>query len=271
MDLKQTAYFLLLGGLFFALGFSFPVNAQNEVEFGYYSATSEIGKETKVADLTKEAIRKCNRSLAKQVGTSSIEIKFSPEFTDEARNIFTALENSVNETQKVLFPRRVEDVRFYLLQVDEIPVSYKMTDSVTDREFYLDLWIFKNKETLNLSCNKDDKLCDSVYKTIPHELTHGAIEGLVDHKDASWFEEGLSNYVGREVSRSCRSSSISDKFDENIQKVTLHRPDIRNDLFSWNHSSVGKDTNFIRNEWFHYIASEYLIKLIIENLRKKWR
>lgn len=243
--------------------------AQKKIEYSYFAASDETGKKIKTVDLTKEVLERCNGSLKKQVGSSSIELKFSPEFTDEARNILNALENSVHQTQKVLFLLPVENVRFYLFQMDEIPASYKIIDSITDREFYLHLWIFKDKKTLDLNCNKGNKLCQSIYQTMPHELTHVAIENLIDHKDVSWFEEGLCNYVGKEVSRTYRLSTILDKFDENVPKVTLHRRDIRNDLFFWNHSSNNKKINFVRNEWFRYIAAEELIQLIIENAKKQ--
>ena len=256
-------------GLLIAFILPSSARAQKKIEYGYYAAPEKTGKEIKAVDLTKEVLKKCIGSLKKQVGSSFIELKFSPEFTDEARNIFTALENSVHQTQKVLFPLPIENVRFYLLQMDEIPASYKIIDSVTDREFYLHLWIFKDKKTLDLSCNKEDKLCGSIYQTIPHELTHVAIENLIDHKDVSWFEEGLCNYVGKEVNRTYRMPAISDNFDENVPRVTLHRQDIQNDLFFWNHSSNNKKINFVRNEWFRYIAAEELIQLIIENAKKQ--
>ncbi|HEY0459739.1 MAG TPA: hypothetical protein VGC97_11430, partial [Pyrinomonadaceae bacterium] len=188
----------------------------------------------------------------------------------EAQNIFTALKNSVKETQKTLFPLPIEDVRFYLLRVEEIPASYKITDTVDDREFYLHLWAFKNKEKLNLNCDKEDKLCESIYSTIPHELTHGAIEDLVDDKNLSWFKEGLGNYVGKEVSRKYRPLAVEESFKQNIPEISLHRDDIRESLFLWEHLSSAERTNdSMRNEWFRYIAAEQLIRLIIKNAKNE--
>jgi hypothetical protein len=269
---KKMRFYLLIGILILPAACS-QIKAQKTIEYGYYAAKKTGEKEVKAVNLTKEIYKKCDRSLTGKVGNSFIELRFPSEFSGEATNVFTALENSVGETQKILTPLPVENLRFYLLQLDEIPASYKIIDKVEKLDFYLHLWVFKDKRELNLSCDKKDKLCESIYGTIPHELTHGAVENLISHKDTKWFEEGLSVYLGEKVSDIFRPLVSQDRFNKNIPKVTLHRQDIRDSLFSWKHEtfdSIEKRDNLTaRNQWFRYIASGYLIKLMVENSERE--
>lgn len=233
-----------------------------------YSRTTSTSGKAKITDLTNEARKKCSKSIFKQLGNNFLELRYSSEFSNEAEKISVALEQSVKETQSILSPLQVEDVRFYLLQLDKVPSNYKIIDEIKDKSYFLFLEVFKDKTELNFTCGEKDEVCKSIYGIIPHELTHGAIEYVVDSKDTRWFEEGLGNYVGKEVSRKYRPSGIQEKFDEVMPKISLHRADIREDLFLWEHlSSIKKKNDFIKNEWFRYIAAESLIQLIVQNAK----
>jgi hypothetical protein len=166
---KKLRFYLFTGLLIF-LAAAVHAKAQKTIEYGYYAAKKTGEKEVKAVNLTREIYKKCDRSLTGHVGNSFIELRFPSEFSGEATNVFTALENSVGETQKILTPLPVENLRFYLLQLDEIPASYKIIDKVEKLDFYLHLWVFKDRRELNLSCDKKDKLCESIYGTIPLKL-----------------------------------------------------------------------------------------------------
>ncbi|CAN5585882.1 hypothetical protein BH24ACI2_BH24ACI2_12540 [soil metagenome] len=240
-----------------------------KIEYNYITSVNEDGKETKIVDLSREVHKRCNKSLKKNIGNSYIEMKFPAELFSKAENLADSIEKSIKRTQEILFPLQIEGVRFYLLQLDEVPLSYKITDELKGQNFYLHLLVFKNKEELNLDCSDDDKLCEGIYSTIPHELTHGAVENLVTQKNLKWFDEGLANYIGAEVSREFRPSVMQTKFKENVPKVSLHRPEIREGLWTWSDYANKKDTYFMRNQWFKYKASEQLLRLTIEESKKK--
>ena len=233
-------------------------------------SSNSNNEQSKIIDLTEEIKKKCTESIIKQYENNSIEIKFPPEFAPEAENIFKALEKSLKETRQILHPLPIENIRFYLLQIEEIPSSYKIIDKIEEKPFFLFLWVFKNKDEISLSCNKTDILCESIYENIPHELTHGAIENLLHPKNTRWFEEGLGNYVGQEVSNKYRPSVMQEKFKQVIPKVSLHRQDIQKGLFSWEHL-LSENNRFSKNEWFRYIAAGYLIKLLTENAKREGR
>lgn len=248
--------------LLVSFGWTEHINAQQKrLEYSYLAAASEFGKEIKAIDLSEEVHRTCNKTLRREIGNSYIELKFPAALSSKIKNLADSLEKSIRKTQEMLFPLKIDGVRFYLLQKDEIPLSYKMTDDLAGQKFYLHLWVFDNVSALNLECDKNDELCSSVYSTIPHELTHDAIENLTNHDNLKWFEEGLANYVGYSVRRDYGRLT---KFDENIPKVALHRAEIRDSLWTWNNNENKKDIYSIRNRWFKYKASEQLIKLVVE-------
>ncbi|CAN5839483.1 hypothetical protein BH20ACI4_BH20ACI4_26850 [soil metagenome] len=262
-DLK---FIVFLGIIFILIG-SEKIYSQKYVEYSKISLNKN-GKIEQV-DLTQEIKKKCTKSIIKKYKNNFVELKYSSESDTEAENIFNAIEKSLNETQRILFPLNVEGIKFYLLQLDTIPSSYKIRDEIRDQNYFLFLWIFKNKNELNLECNQTDTFCENIFEHIPHELTHGAIGGFLNPKNTTWFEEGLGIYVGKEISNKYRPLAMQEIFKQVIPEVSLHRQDIRQNLLTWNQvSSLEKNNKFVKNEWFRYIAAGHLIKLLVENARK---
>lgn len=258
-----------LSTLFALASLPLQITAQEKVGYEFLTAKNKNERRTKTVDLTEEAHKNCNQSLKRQIGKNYVEIKFPVGFSSEAESILDSLEKSVKKTRDILQPLQKEGVRFYLLRLNEVPLNYKMFDVLKDENFYLHLFVFKEKRELSLECLDDDKLCKSIYSTIPHELTHGAIGDLIDHKNLRWFNEGLCNYVGNLVSYDFTPSVAWTKFEENVPKVALHKTEIRANLWNWNQSANKNDINAARNQWFRYKASEQLVRLIVEESKKK--
>ncbi|MER3430945.1 MAG: hypothetical protein C4324_07885 [Blastocatellia bacterium] len=120
-------------------------------------------------------------------------------------------------------------VRFYLLQMDNAPKSYKIVLPKQDNLF-LYLEVFSKPASLNLECAQNEEFCKSLYKSIPHEITHSALEEVISHDKSRWFEEGLANYVGLEIHRQFAPQMLTREKEISAQAV-LHREEIRQRLF----------------------------------------
>ncbi len=264
---KLKIYFL--SAVFVLVSLPFQITAQEKVGYEFLTAKNKNERQTKTVDLTEEVHKNCNQSLKRQIGKNYVEIKFPVGFSSEAESILDSLEKSVKKTRDILQPLQKEGLRFYLLRLNEVPLNYKMFDVLKNENFYLHLFVFKEKRELSLECLDDDKLCKSIYSTIPHELTHDAIGDLIDHKNLRWFKEGLCNYVGNLVSYDFMPSVVWTKFEENVPKVALHKTEIRANLWNWNQSADENNINAVRNQWFRYKASEQLVRLIVEESKKK--
>lgn len=267
LNLRYYIYWVLIALFFF--GASITTKGQKKIEYTYFTKISK--QNSQIADLTNKVKSECDESIKIQIDDSFLNVIFQSEFRAKANKITVATEKSIKKTQDILSPLSVENVKFYLLQQNEVPARYKMTDEIVEKDYFLYLWVFKNKEELNLDCHIEDKVCESIYAILPHELTHGAIAGLMHGEGTRWFEEGLGNYVGAEVSRSFRPSVMNDKFEKNLPKVSLHREDIRNSLWIWDFptkSPEKRSKKYIKNEWYRYIASQSLIGVIVEESEK---
>lgn len=262
------AYLILLALILFST--STITKGQKKIEYTYFTNTSK--QNSKIVDLTNIVKSESDKSSKVQINDSFLNVNFQSEFRIEADGVIAATEKSIRKTKDILSPLSLKNVKFYLLQQDEIPANYKITDEILEKDYFLYLWVFKDKEELNLDCNLENKMCENIYAIIPHELTHGAIENLTQGEGTRWFVEGLGNYVGAEVSRSFRPLVMDEKFEKNMPKLSLHREDIRKSLWIWDsptNSPEKRSSKFVRNEWYRYIASQNLVKLIIEESEKK--
>lgn len=268
LNSRLYAYLILPTLILFSA--STLTKGQKKIEYTYFTNTSK--QNSKIVDLTNIVKSESDKSSKVQINDSFLNVNFQSEFRIESDGVIAATEKSIRKTKEILYPLSLKNVKFYLLQQDEIPANYKITDEILEKDYFLYLWVFKDKEELNLDCHLENKMCENIYAIIPHELTHGAIENLTQGEGTRWFVEGLGNYVGAEVSRSFRPLVMDEKFEKNMPKLSLHREDIRKSLWIWDsptNSPEKRSPKFVRNEWYRYIASQNLIKLIIEESEEK--
>lgn len=241
-------------------------NAQKKVGYAFVDTGSK-----KIVDLSKVAQRECTGLVREETGQSFVEVRFQPQFASEAKETLLILKKVIEKTQEVLSPLQVNGVRFYLLQIADAPKSYKIVLLKQDNLF-LYLEAFDKQESISLDCIKYPSFCEKLYKTIPHEITHPLLEDLIAHDKTRWFEDGLAEYVGTEITREL-NPNIGTREKEISLQSTLHREEMRQQLFEWGelYSSVSpfKGQKEMYNESQRYEASQQLIRLMIEESKKK--
>lgn len=244
------------------------ISADAQKKVGY--ALVDSGSK-KIVDLSKIAQRECTGLIREDIGRSFVEIKFQPQFASEAKEILLILKKVIERTQEVLSPLQVNGVRFYLLQMADAPISYKIVLLKQD-DLFLYLEAFSKQESISLDCIKYPSFCERLYKTIPHEITHPLLEDLIAHDNTRWFEDGLAEYVGTEITRELNPNTVT-REKEISNQATLHREEMRQQIFDWGevNSSVSpfNGQKEMYNESQKYEAAQQLIRLTIDESKKK--
>jgi hypothetical protein len=225
-----------------------------------------------VIDLTSIAEERCTETLSRIVGKNSILLKFQPEFRNEAERIIDGLESAVRETQGILNPLEIEDLQVFVLQINEVPTNYKMVKRAENRQFYLQLFAFKNREDLSLDLCNAAGLCGEIFGTVPHELVHTALDGLVSRKGTRWFNDGLAKYVENTVYEKLSPLDFMKELEPASPQVSLYRRDIRKNILQWKEPGLGilKITRReLSNEIYHYLAAYELVRQIVEKANEK--
>jgi hypothetical protein len=101
-------------------------NAQKKVGYKKVGYIRIDTGDKKIVNLSKKAKQECIESIRKESGQSFIEVRSQPKFSSEAEEISQTLKKVVEKTQEILSPLHVDGVRFYLLQMDNAPKSYKI-------------------------------------------------------------------------------------------------------------------------------------------------
>lgn len=264
--LKKIQLTLLL---IFLSNFTNIVYSQNSGKLGYIKFRDS---KQKITDLSEEASKKCSQSLIKKVGENFVEVKFQPEFAEAAEIVFDDLEKSVLKTQKILSPLKIDNIRYYLLQLDKLPANFSLYEEKPKEAAYIHLEIFKDRKDLvkERRLNEESRL--TIFSTIPHELTHSALDELINRQNTRWFDEGLADYVGNQVKEFLSGSETTKKIENHISIISLNRNDIRENIFDWKEAdfSVFKmNQSQMRNQFYYYVASYQLIKEILAEAEKK--
>lgn len=251
--------------------FCFEAAAQRIVKSSRIFVTVRDNKQ-KISDLSQTVMGKCTQTLKKQIGERTVELKFQPDFVEEAKHLLTYLEKSFTKTQELLSPLKVENIKFYLLQTDEVPANYKMSEEMTDEKFFPYLFVFKDKKELALNCSANDDLCKEIFQTIPHELSHGTLSGLID-RNARWFDEGLAEYISVEVGNGFYPEVNMPRIESYVPAVSLYRNEIRQNLWSWKEfelKNLKKSGDLdSQNDYFFYGAAHQMIRLIVEKAKEQ--
>src|SRR5690606_38202708 len=87
-------------------------------------------------------------------------------------------------------------------------------------------------DPLDLSCEEVSDTCHNLYQVLPHELVHPLLEDLIEHKKTRWFNDGLAEYVGRQVLHELRPET-SFREREMASKSILHLAQKRQIFLDW--------------------------------------
>lgn len=263
----KITYFL---SLVLVLFLPSDVYLQKQTTTEYSSITVRDGQK-EIIDLTSIVKDKCTETLERPAGNNLVTIKFQKEFSKEAEKLIDTLETVINETQKILSPLKIDDLKLYILQMDDVPVNYRLNEVLQGRGFYLHFAVFKDSSDLDINdCLKNRDFCEEVLRTIPHEQTHTALTDYITKKKTRWFEEGLANYVGNVVLEKFSVNLYENKIERLLPPVSLHRDDVRRNIFSWKEPDNFKiDRRDLSNVIARYTATQEIITQIVQVSERK--
>jgi hypothetical protein len=264
--MKQISYVLSLILLF---NFTLVIYPQKTKKKGFISFNSS---QQKITDLSDLATEKCSQTLRKEVGDNFVEVKFQPEFAKEAEILAEELKNVVVETKKLLLPLKIDSIRFYLLEMDDVPENFSIYEKTPMENTYIHLAVFKNTKDLIADNRSNKSYRTEIFRTIPHELTHSALGELITSEKTRWFDEGLADYVGNGVAKIFSFDDYQNRIENYVPPVSLHRNDIRENIWFWEEPTLKflkKGQKQLVNEFYFYGASYQLIKEIIAEAGKK--
>ena len=245
-------------------------------EFVYGQITNEENAQTfimlkdnkqKVIDLTEELKTECSQSITRRVGQNSVTIMFQPEMREQVETMADKLGNVLKEMQNILNPLSVDDVKFYILRRNEIPVNYKITEKWRGKKYYTHFTVIKDIKDSNSSDCINKTICANIFEVIPHELTHISVGNLIESKKNRWFDEGLAEFVANEVTRKLSHSDYEQKIESYAPEISLFRNEIRTNIWMWGEPNLiqlfTQDYKETKNELFKYGAAYQIIKQTI--------
>ena len=266
-SVRKTIFILILAILGSTLNFYAQVSKKTEL----VSMRLEDNRQ-EIKDLTKIVREKCSASIIRRVKNTSIEVRFQPEYAKEAERLISKLEKVIKETQETLFPLETEDLKLYILQMNEIPVNYRMSETSDGRKFYLHFAVFKDTKELNTDDCFNKEFCSEIFGTVSHELTHSALEDLITSKGTRWFDDGLAEYVGNRVKEKFFPADYQEKIEAYSPSVSLNRKEIRENIWFWKEPELDSVLKINRkdlsNEIYKYGASYQIIKQTIADAEK---
>ncbi|HQZ81922.1 MAG TPA: hypothetical protein PLR83_01760 [Pyrinomonadaceae bacterium] len=238
---------------------SLPVSnfAQNKETFWHI----ETGY--KAVDLTKVFERECTEVLVDGNGSDRVEVRFQPNLHVKANEVFRNLRSMLSRTRQMLRPLPVNGIRFYLMQSSDRPQSYGIRLSKNDDLLLLAVIVDPAHEDRNLS--------DIIYKTAPHEMVHSVVHRYLRDSGTRWFEDGLADYVGRQIS----DEFTSDEFSNERQisaRATLHQSRVRQSILDWHQlrqSDLSKGKAFFQAQTQLYDASQALVGKIVADSERR--
>ncbi|MFN6963549.1 MAG: hypothetical protein ACK4S4_07265 [Pyrinomonadaceae bacterium] len=238
----------------------------NPVEFIKFSDSSQP-----IVDLTSQVKDSCGAVIAKDIGAVRLSVHFQPSYRERAETAANMLMAVIRETQKLLHPLTPPDVKLYLLQVDKVPINYKMREISGGKPFYVSLWLFRGTEELDLTKCHPRGFCSEIFSVTPHELTHPVLENLITRKQTRWFDDGLAEYVSNSILERFNPTELRIKLRSYVPEMSLHRQDIRENIFAWREAGVGFfkiSQRDLSNEIYYYGASYELVRQVVERAKR---
>jgi uncharacterized protein (UPF0147 family) len=217
-------------------------------------------------NLTQLLESKCNQAIKKRVGDSAtFEIRHDRRSSELANKIAIRLESSVQRVVEII-DRKVEaKILIYVARVDSVPSSYEVIAPGTI-DFVYPI-VYDSSTSLDINCDGITKLCETIYTTIPHELTHHLLDGKLS-EDATWLGEGLAEYVSDQVGSEFSPRQAFKRKVETLPEVSLNSAEIREGLLTWTYTPETLKAESLLT----YGAAHQLIRLIVaESERAKVR
>lgn len=221
-------------------------------------------------DVTKVTLSKCSETLTAIVGESLVEVKFFPGFDRQANQVMQSLNVVMKTAQKLLQPLRLNSIRFYLLPLAQRPTTDIVYNFPHEQGVY-QVVVPLVGPPKNIDCLDYSELCNELFSTTPHELTHQAIDHLIEDSTARWFDEGLAEYIGWRVAAEIAPAVAENLILTRSPEASLHCPEIRQMLLEWNKaesfSTLKKQVSNLQSAWkmnASYGAAFQLVRLILK-------
>lgn len=242
------------------------------VEFKENEITvSKISSEGTIKDVTEQVNKVCNKEFRFTEGSVSVVVKFNSENELAIRAFADSVSRMLKFTRDLLKPIQTPEIIIYLFKTKNIPSNYKY---ISRKNIYPVVLMYSNSEQLGLTCNEYSAICEEIFATTPHELSHISISSLIETSDNTrWFDEGLAKYVESTVSgRFAEAVNRRDLFNT-FPEAALHRSATRERLWDWKDANLDEVKNMdgwkVRwNTMALYGASHQLLRLINENARE---
>lgn len=248
--------------LLFFISLGTNAEAQRTVlEYQTFAVVSDPGKP--IVDISADLLARCDKRLQQSLNGVTVEVHFGEGSSTEAEQILKNLVEAVRLTQETLTPLVVPDVRFYLMSMSEVPANFSAKVLSEGNGFYLHVLPISDRRQLDLECSQNNEICSDLYLTIPHELSHRSLDGIVQ-RDARWFDEGLAEYASIKVATVLAPEIARTRLRAYLPRESLHRSEIRESIIRWQPFKY-RDLNRmseleLRNDFFFYGAAYRILE-----------
>lgn len=253
----------------FLVCISLGTNAEAQrtvLEYQTFAVVSDPGKP--IVDISADLIARCDKRVQQSLNGVTVEVHFGEGSSIEAEQIIKLLVEAVRLTQETLTPLAVPDVRFYLMSMAEVPANFSAKVLSEGNGFYLHVLPISDRRQLDLECSENNETCSNLYLTIPHELSHRSLDGIVQ-RDARWFDEGLAEYASIKVATVLAPEIARTRLRAYLPRESLHRREIRENIIIWQpfkYRDLDRMSELeLRNDFFFYGAAYQILEYAFAN------
>lgn len=239
--------FFLILAILFLTGQS--VLSQRSTIIGQAHAFAEA------ADITQALQKNCTNKTVYQFRPNlTLEILYDRSSTGLHDKINEKLRDSVSMSFDLVKRGNLRRIQVYIAKFDKLPLSYQVA-AAHGVDFVYPI-AYDSRTEMNSNCAVVTDLCDTIYRTIPHELTHLMVEGLFS-SEAKWIEEGLAEYVSGLVTSKLSPRQAYNREIVTMPEIALHSASIRDRLFQWDyHPSTMNEESVLFYGASHQLARQ---------------
>lgn len=228
---------------------------------GFLTGTGE-GLKSPV-DLTSTLEASCVGRSREVVGSGVIlDVRYDKHSAQLIRKVLDRLKPAVRRTFDILGYSDEIILTIYVAKVRKVPAGFEVKAPAGSSLVYP--IVYDGSSDLSLDCDQITKLCEVVYTTIPHELTHSVLEGFID-ANAIWIEEGLAEYVSGIVASELSPRQVFKREMETLPEVSLDSEPIRTQLLSWTYRAETLTAESV----LFYGAAHQIVRLIVASNEKE--
>lgn len=214
-------------------------------------------------NLTKVLESMSDQSISGQIGDNvTLDVKHDRRSSEKARQIAVRLRSSIARLVDILRPTGSTTIRLFVARLDKVPPLYEIL-TPADVDFVYPV-VYDSDTDIDSNCDGITKLCDTIYRSIPHELTHHFLDGKLAN-DATWLNEGLAEYVSGLVSSELSPKQAFKREVETLPEVSLNSAQIRRNLLEWNYTPETLTPESV----LYYGAAHQLVRVIVAEAERQ--